>query len=77
MLWFRRGYTEDEILNAENENDLYDHKKALESAKSAIADRIAANRRLHRVLQTSQARSQEFGEFEELVKEASRVRRHG
>lgn len=76
MLWFRRSYTEDEILNAENENDMYDHSKALKAARTAVADRISSNKKLHNVLRASQSRSQEFSKFEELIKEASSVRRN-
>lgn len=68
-------YTDDDVLNAETENDLYDHRKALEKAQTAIANRENPDRQLHDVLEKSRVRSQEFIAFEELIrKEADRVR---
>lgn len=69
-------YSEDEFINADIENDMRDHTKALEAARAAIANQETANQELHDVLETSRERSREFAEFEELIrKETRRVRR--
>lgn len=76
-VWCSHRLTDDDRLNAETENDLYDHRKALEAAQEASANRAEPNQKLHSVLDASRSRSQEFVLFEELIrKEADRARGH-
>lgn len=86
MSWLRRilqklgavpHYTDDDLINAETENDLYDHGKALEAARSAFADRKLSETKLRGVLDAHDARTAAFAQFEQrLKKETNHVRNH-
>lgn len=68
-------FTHDDILNAENENDLFDHGKAVQAAGFAITNRKQSTEKLRTLLEAHIARSEEFAQFEERLKrEAKNVR---
>lgn len=65
MIGLISSFTEDDVLNAENENDLHDHSQALKAAECASACRNESAAQLRGALKETETRTREFELFEQ------------
>jgi len=70
------NFTQDDILNAETEDALMEHKKVVDEVNATTHDRKLINAKLRGVLSEARERSSHFADFEQSLKrDRRRVRR--
>lgn len=63
-----RQYTDDDVINAENDDALRTHSSAVVNLHESIERRLQGNEALRRSITIAKDRTNSFGEFERQVK---------
>jgi ornithine carbamoyltransferase len=62
------SFTQDDILNAENEESLREHAIVVHAVTDAIRRRVANNEVLRRAIEQAKERTADIGEFERKIR---------